>query len=36
MPSGFYEKFGWTRQVWSEDEIARTEADIVQLIKNIG
>ena len=33
---GFYEKFGWTRQVWSEDEIARSEAGIVQLIKNIG
>jgi GNAT superfamily N-acetyltransferase len=33
---GFYEKLGWTRQVWSEDEIARNEAGIVQLIKNIG
>jgi GNAT superfamily N-acetyltransferase len=33
---GFYEKFGRTRQVWSEDEIARSEAGIVQLIKTIG
>jgi len=27
---------GTTRLVWSEDEIARSEAGIVQLIKNIG
>jgi GNAT superfamily N-acetyltransferase len=33
---GFYEKLGWTRHVWSEDELARNQAAIVQLVKDIG
>jgi GNAT superfamily N-acetyltransferase len=33
---GFYEKLGWTRQVWSEDDLARNQAAIVQLVKDIG
>jgi GNAT superfamily N-acetyltransferase len=33
---GFYEKLGWSRQVWSEDELARNQAAIVQLAKDIG
>jgi len=33
---GFYEKLGWTRHVWSEDELARSQAAIVRLVKDIG
>jgi len=35
MPSDFM-KTWLARQVWSEDEVVRSEAGIVQLIKNIG
>jgi GNAT superfamily N-acetyltransferase len=33
---GFYERTGWTRYVWSEEELAGIAADCVQMRKQIG